>query len=227
MDEYLGAYVLAALEPDEVEAVRAHLATCPHCSAEVDVLSGTVSRLALLTLDDVEQALGGSAESESVGRRGSAEAGRPNRPPTPGPTAPKHGRVRYRTALIAAACVVALGIGGGLALSSRPPSPNVAATVQAADPITRVTATLTVVPKQSVTALHLSMHGAYPGGVCWLVVQGRDGRTDTTASWIATERGSADINAHTTIPAADLRKVDVVTGSGQRLISLVVPHSDH
>jgi hypothetical protein len=38
--EELGAYVLDALEPDEADAVRAHLATCADCRAEHERLAG-------------------------------------------------------------------------------------------------------------------------------------------------------------------------------------------
>jgi anti-sigma-K factor RskA len=36
----LGGYVLRALEPDEVEGVRRHLATCASCAAELEQLAG-------------------------------------------------------------------------------------------------------------------------------------------------------------------------------------------
>jgi hypothetical protein len=36
----LGGYVLHALEPDEVEGVRRHLATCASCAAELEQLAG-------------------------------------------------------------------------------------------------------------------------------------------------------------------------------------------
>jgi Putative zinc-finger len=37
--EELGGYVLGALEPDERDAVAAHLATCPECAAELERLA--------------------------------------------------------------------------------------------------------------------------------------------------------------------------------------------
>lgn len=43
----LGAYVLEALEPDEVEAVRAHLDTCAACQAELARLAGLPAMLTL------------------------------------------------------------------------------------------------------------------------------------------------------------------------------------
>lgn len=36
IEELLGAYALDAVEPDEREAIEAHLSTCPRCRAEVD-----------------------------------------------------------------------------------------------------------------------------------------------------------------------------------------------
>jgi anti-sigma factor RsiW len=47
MRSELGGYVLDALEPGEVEAVRAHLAECPECAAEHARLSGLPAMLAL------------------------------------------------------------------------------------------------------------------------------------------------------------------------------------
>ena len=47
--ESLGAYVLYALSPEERSAVEAHLRTCVECAEEVEELSLTGDRLALLT----------------------------------------------------------------------------------------------------------------------------------------------------------------------------------
>jgi anti-sigma factor RsiW len=44
--EELGGYILGALEPDEQEAVAAHLASCPECAAEHARLAGLPALLA-------------------------------------------------------------------------------------------------------------------------------------------------------------------------------------
>ena len=43
----IGGYVLDALEPDEADVVRRHLATCPACAAEHERLAGLPELLAL------------------------------------------------------------------------------------------------------------------------------------------------------------------------------------
>ena len=50
--EQVGAYVLGALEPDEMEEMRAHLAGCPRCAAEVRSLSELPAMLDLVGADD-------------------------------------------------------------------------------------------------------------------------------------------------------------------------------
>jgi hypothetical protein len=235
MDDYLGAYVLAALEPDEADAVREHLdAGCARCAAEVAALTSTVERLAVLTLEEVEQALGRPAAPPTRPQpAGTPALPQPAEPPavlqpTGTPGRAHRRRSRYRARFAAAAGLAACATAAGVALSSGPPTPHLTATtVRADDPLTRVTAAVTVRPGPSVTTLHLSMAGAHPGGWCRLVVHGRDGRTDTTSSWAATDSGRADVDARTTIPAAELQSFDVLTDSGQQLVRLVVPHHLH
>jgi len=44
--DLLGVYALDALDPDEAEMVRRHLARCPRCATEVDQHRETVVLLA-------------------------------------------------------------------------------------------------------------------------------------------------------------------------------------
>ena len=41
--DLIGPYVLEALEPDEMQAMRRHLEGCARCAAEVHSLAGAVS----------------------------------------------------------------------------------------------------------------------------------------------------------------------------------------
>jgi anti-sigma-K factor RskA len=49
----VGGYVLGALEPAEMEEMRAHLATCPHCGPEADRLAALPGLLDRIVPDDV------------------------------------------------------------------------------------------------------------------------------------------------------------------------------
>ncbi|MGH2946255.1 MAG: zf-HC2 domain-containing protein, partial [Solirubrobacteraceae bacterium] len=55
-DEQLEAYVLGALEPEELADVELHLASCPDCRARVRELEAAVHRLpqALAALSPLE-----------------------------------------------------------------------------------------------------------------------------------------------------------------------------
>jgi anti-sigma-K factor RskA len=54
IESLLEAYALGILEPDEMTAMEAHLATCPRCPGELAALRRTVAAFALLTdTDDV------------------------------------------------------------------------------------------------------------------------------------------------------------------------------
>jgi hypothetical protein len=73
-------------------------------------------------------------------------------------------------------------------------------------------------------ALHLSMRGVYPDGECYLVVQARDGEREQTADWVASDRGTVDVQATTDIPLTQLKAFDVITAAGERLVRLSMPN---
>lgn len=203
MDDYLGAYLLHALEQDEHESMRAHLAECERCRAEADVLADAVGSLALLGTDDVLDAL---ALGQSV-------------------TPASRGRKRR----VLAAGLVAAGVTAAVAgtlLSEAPWAAAPAAeVVHASDRATHVMATLTVARLARATALHLSLRGVYTAGACTLIVHGRDGRIERAATWRPGAHGRADVDATTGIAIGDLGEFDVVTSSGKQLVRLVMPAS--
>ena len=65
----LGGYVLGALEPDEMEAVREHLPACPACSAEHASLAGLPALLDLAApLDAPDEPLSPAFEEALLDR---------------------------------------------------------------------------------------------------------------------------------------------------------------
>jgi anti-sigma factor RsiW len=135
-----GSYVLNALDAGELEEFEAHLAVCPTCSREVVEFCETAAELSLLAAAPPPPALKGSVMSAISGVRVlPPEAPAEEEVPTPGP----HGRrpaeaavttapvdelalrrqrrlTRVLSLAVAAALVVALGLGGWVvSLTSR------------------------------------------------------------------------------------------------------------
>lgn len=207
-NDYLAAYALHALEAGEEETVRTHLAQCQSCSHELDELASTVGYLDRLSLPDVETAL----DLEHLA-------------PDPGPRSALPGRHSARKSrLVAASAVLAAVVGvGGAALMHSATGPARDATVHASDLTTGAVATLTAAQSGGMTRLHLSLHGVYPKGNCYLVAHWRNGKPQIVASWTASSWGGADVNAATAIPLDQLTDFDVVTASGHRLVQLAMP----
>jgi len=112
--DLLGAYALDAVEADEAEAVRAHLAGCPRCAAEVAEHLEVAGLIANAGVDAPEEIWTRIAASLGDGADAAAEAGVPPLAPLrherPGPRpGARRRRALGRTSLGAvAAAVVAL-----------------------------------------------------------------------------------------------------------------------
>jgi len=207
MSVELGAYVLHALEHEEDDEVRRHVAGCDLCQDEVRELSFTASLLSLLTLADLEQL---DADEAAC--------------PTP-PVARRRRRPSRRAVLaVAAGLVATLSIPAVWKLDHPAPTPT-ATVIRAADSTTHVAAAVRLVRQDSGTQVHLNLTGAYPQGWCALVAHSRDGRSDTAATWRADADGAADVAGMTAIPATRLSELDVVTDTGRVLVRIPV-HQD-
>jgi hypothetical protein len=194
----LGAYVLDALEPDEADDVRRHLDGCRTCQDELNSLSGTVAWLSLLSPEDVELLGDGPPTSD-------------RRPP----------RRRRLAALVVAGGIAASVLTGVVATADQPAATS-SALVRAVDPATHVRAAVTMSQQDSGTRLGLSLSGAYPRGWCSLVAHSRDGRSETAATWVAGADGSAAVTGTTAIARDQLSELDVVTNTGEVLVSIPV-----
>jgi anti-sigma factor RsiW len=226
MQTWMGAYVLDALEPDETEALRTHIAGCSVCQDEVVSLSWIPALLRSVDLEGIER-LGGTAQAE-------AEAETDVRPPplmldrllASMHSANRTRRRRRPVALLfgagaAATIVGAVTVAGGAFDTHRSPTHTV---LQAIDPHSRAEAAVTLTGRTWGTELHLTLSWVAAGQECSLIAHSRDGRTDVAATWVASYKGTASVPGTTAIPADRLSELDVVTADGRQLVRIVVPH---
>jgi len=212
--EYVAAYVLDALEPDESVQLQEHLATCATCLDELAAVAWIPPLLPLVDAAEVERLDGASEEPPSrLLERLIAEIAREARTP----------RGRRVTAMIGAAALL-LGVGGLSTTAGLSSGRQQTSTVSAVDPHTHVHAAVSVSGRSWGTQLGLTLQGAYPNGTCSLIARSDDGRSDTAATWVASPRGTADVPGATSIPAGHLTELDVVTAKGYQLVRIVLHH---
>lgn len=213
-EEYLGAYVLGALDAREDAWVRTHLATCPTCRDSLRELEWLPARLGAVPARDVEAL---DVEALAV----EALAVEPPLLDRVLAASRRDRRVRRRRLVLAAAGVAAAAVTGITVVTVDDPAP--APVLQVADARTGVTAQVGLTPADEGTRLNLQLSGVRPGERCALVARARDGRTETAATWVATYTGTADVPGTTAIPADQLESLDVVTDDGRLLVRLTVP----
>jgi hypothetical protein len=71
------------------------------------------------------------------------------------------------------------------------------------------------------TAVDLKLSGVLPGEHCRLLVEDRSGHWEPSASWVASYEGDATLPAATSVSAANISQLKIVTEQGQTLATLV------
>jgi hypothetical protein len=209
----LGAYVLGALTPEERDVIDAHLGSCPTCTAEMDEMSRLPVLLDLLPEDEVA-AMGTGADrppADLVERVVAAAV------------AERRGqrRRRWLVSVAAAAVLIAGSSAAAVAVSSSGSTHrDQGIALSATNKSTGTWAKIDVAPKQWGASLDLTLTGVPPGEHCKLVAVGRDGTTDVAGSWEVTYAGRATLTGATSLQLASTVSYDIVTFSGQKLLSV-------
>ncbi len=216
----LGVLVLGAIDPVERHDVERHLSTCERCTAtftDLAVLPGLLHRL------DLDEVVAGpppvSREFTTRVLSAGAELDRARR-----------ARRRRLTAwaAVAATVVLVLGIAVPVVLHRTSAETAVAhgvpVVVSGADKITSVSATVTLVPLATGTALELALSGVEPGEHCQLVAVDASGHREVASTWEASYHGSAVVSGSTSLPTDAIATLIVETTTGHRLVTIPVPH---
>jgi hypothetical protein len=230
--EFLGAYVLGLVDDDERAAIEAHLDTCGACRAEVAELSGLSDVLAaappadvladLAALEAADAPTGAGGTDDLLLQRTLREMRRETR---------RSRRVRLVGAAAAVAAVAGLAGVGGLVIGSSEYGENLPVvraehgrTLTTTDAVTGVELTAKIVPANAWTKLNVAVKGVAPGTTCRIVAVAKDGRRDVAGSWVigqprpGAKRGGID--GATSIAPGDLAGVEIVDGTGKRLVGV-------
>jgi len=215
----LGAYVLGALDPQEIRAMERHLASCRRCQAELAEL-----RMTRAALDDLppEALLDGPPEGSDLVlhralRRMRDEAG---------------ARYRRRRLLVgvAAAVVAAAAVGGGVAVG-RGTAPEVVAqapaagAISATDPATGASMSVAVRPAAGWVRLDATVSGIPAGEKCRLFVVGRDGSREEAGSWLVSAAGQREgtrLGGAALIAPENVAAVEVENFDGKKYVTVRV-----
>lgn len=202
--ELLGAYALGQLGADERSEVRAHLAGCPECRAELDSLGPVASALKGLDPD----ALTGTA------------------PPPPDNVVEdlvRHVRQRRlaaarrsRATLVAAAVAVAAALGGGFAAggwyADRNDPPVIEVPVRIVSPAVQAQAGL--VRHTWGTELKLEATGLIDGGSYTVTFVNEDGDRIPAGTFLGTGAAPVRCQVNAALPIETAREVEVTDADG-------------
>ncbi|MFE7106945.1 zf-HC2 domain-containing protein [Streptomyces sp. NPDC057575] len=230
--ELLGAYVLGALDEQEVRTVDEHMASCQKCRDELDGLREMESALGEVP---PEAFLDGPPEGGDLLLQRTLRQVRNERA---GQT------LRRRAVLGAVAAVAAAAVlGGGVLIGQNtgerapvaiPPAPSVEATVPPAQPggmkvvEGRSTSTgsemrLRVTPAVDWIRLNASVTGIPAGERCRVVVVAKDGSREIAGSWlVADEKKGANLDGSAAVPLDDVQKVVIENDKGKEYVSVDV-----
>lgn len=240
----LGAYVVGALEPDEAEAMRRHLATCPVCQAEYQDLNSSAALLAEVPAEAFEAVGGLGAHPDPAGwerLRGRAglvtprpavprRAWKPDATP-PVPHARPRSRSRLRwpsrpgaSAALSGALVAVAATGVFVGVQTAGSSPAAVDTVSAANTANGVSGTVQYRPTEWGSWVQVTLKGVPRGDNCVMYAVDHDGNRSVAGSWWVPYSGSetSTIPGGVAMQATNIQQFVVETTNGQVLLTVPV-----
>jgi anti-sigma factor RsiW len=230
----LGAYVLGALEPDEVREVDEHLAGCAECRAE------------LVELEEMKEFLGevppeafldgpptdGDLLLQRTLREVRAASAPQQAPAVTTPIAPKK---RTRWLAVAAAVVVLVGAVGGGVLIGRQTTDNAPVAtetipagskqVMVSDASTGTTMAATVEPRAGWSWVTVTIAGLKAGAECQMFVTDKTGKSYVAGSWVVSPKAAQEgsrFGGGVLVPIDQVRSVEIRTIQGKHVVTAAV-----
>lgn len=218
----VGAYLLGALDDDEMAGFEAHLAECDLCGDELDQLGGVVPVLEELRADGLGLAElpGGDAMLDRLLAKVGAE---------------RRSHRRRRLVAISAAAVLVVGGPAVAVLATQGDGGSSVATQDfgtdqhhASNPATGVSAVVGVTDKGWGSVVDLRLTGVHGPLTCSLVAFGADGSRQTVASWSVPQDGYGTdtqpvpltVHGAAGLHAAEITHFEVRTDGGALLVSV-------
>jgi hypothetical protein len=230
----IGAYVLGALDASERLETDRHIRDCAHCRDALLQFAHLPGLLNALTLEEVTSVapdvvfsptdydLGLDLLTPRISRDGRDLSIDPFELPVNSP--PKPRRLPRSHAVIAAAAAATLLFAGGLIgrqlITDSAPQALNSSTWSATHGAGRVHTTAQMTSQPWGTDIRLHMTDLPAGAVCKLVVHARNGASETTGWWSTNGDLEADVPASTSIPLADIDRVQVTTTDSKILSTL-------
>ncbi|GAB3577137.1 zf-HC2 domain-containing protein [Amycolatopsis endophytica] len=216
----LAAWLLGALEPEEMRAMEQHLSSCRRCQAEVASLR--MARDALQVVPP-EAMLDGPPEGSDLLLRRTLNQVRSER-------ASRVRRNRLVTAAAAVAVAIAVAAGGAVIGRTTAPSSVTAQepgtrNVSATDAATGASMSVAVRPAAGWVRLSASVEGIPQGQKCRLVVFSRDGSRVEAGSWLVSAAGAREgtaLDGFALVSPADVASVAVENLDGRRFVEVRV-----
>ncbi|MER5176963.1 zf-HC2 domain-containing protein [Streptomyces sp. NPDC002896] len=225
----LGAYVLGALDEQEVRAVDEHVASCQRCREELDGLREMESALGEVP---PEAFLDGPPEGGDLLLQRTLRQVRNERAGV---------ERRRRVVLAAVAAVAAAAVLGGGVLIGRgvgggttevagpdPSSTSAPATPPAGTKVGEGTSattgsrmTVKVIPAADWVRVNASVNGIPAGERCRLIVVAKDGSREVAGSWlVANEKKGANLDGSAAVPVDKVDKVVVENDKGKEYVAV-------
>jgi len=217
----VGAYLLGALDDDEMSRFEEHLVYCDDCGRELDELSGVVPVLAELRSDGIGYVAppGDALLARLLAQvRGERSRGRRRR------------LLSVAAAMVlvvggpAAAVVLTQGDGGPSAAVQTVP----AARYEATNPATGVSASVGVTGTAWGTSIDLRVTGVTGPRTCYLEAVAKDGTRQTASSWsvptggygTAAQPKPLTVRGSTGLTKDSIARYEVVDDKGSLLVSI-------
>ena len=222
---HVGAYLLGALDDDEMTAFEEHLAGCERCGTELDELSGVVPVLDVLRADGIGyvEPPGGDAMLDRLLREVADR---------------RRTRRRRRLAAVGVAAVLVVGGPAVAVVATHQDQPRHAVSAfpaerfSATNTSTGASAVVGITDKHWGTSVGLRLSGVYGPLVCHLDAVGRDGTRQTVATWSVPRTGYGTdaqpapltVNGATGMHEDTISRFEVRAEDGSLLVT--VPHPD-